>query len=181
MLGVCGGEQDVTMLEEMLQSQDRRQKAGLDALVACYLILKGPAGMPLVEELFLINPKAEYADTYAAIMALRFHGTDTTVISKDRLLQGFRHMLKRPQLADLVIPDLARWEDWSCMDELVDLFKNADDKSENQTPRPDVEIAVSHVASEGTNHNTEADFQPDGTGLNVGLIGLTYFFLPTHN
>ena len=38
-------------------------------------------------------------------------------------------MLKRPQLADLVIPDLARWEDWSCMDQLVDLFKNADDKS----------------------------------------------------
>ena len=129
MLGVCGGERDVPMLEEMLQSSDRRQKAGLDALIACYLILKGPAGMPLVEELFLINPKAEYADTYAAIMALRFHGTDTTVISKDRLLQGFRHMLKRPQLADLVIPDLARWEDWSCMDQLVDLFKNADDKS----------------------------------------------------
>ena len=38
-------------------------------------------------------------------------------------------MLERPQLADLVIPDLARWEDWSVMDRLVDLFKNANDDS----------------------------------------------------
>ena len=38
-------------------------------------------------------------------------------------------MLDRPQLADLVIPDLARWEDWSVMDRLVELFKNADEES----------------------------------------------------
>jgi len=38
-------------------------------------------------------------------------------------------MLERPQLADLVIPDLARWEDWSVMDRLVELFKNADEES----------------------------------------------------
>ena len=38
-------------------------------------------------------------------------------------------MLDRPQLADLVIPDLARWEDWSVMDRLVELFKNANDES----------------------------------------------------
>jgi hypothetical protein len=32
-------------------------------------------------------------------------------------------------LADLVIPDLARWEDWSVMDRLVELFKTSDDES----------------------------------------------------
>jgi hypothetical protein len=32
-------------------------------------------------------------------------------------------------LADLVIPDLARWQDWESMDELVKLFKTADEKS----------------------------------------------------
>jgi hypothetical protein len=40
-----------------------------------------------------------------------------------------RLMLDRPQLADLVIPDLARWEDWSVMDRLVQLFKDANDDS----------------------------------------------------
>jgi hypothetical protein len=38
-------------------------------------------------------------------------------------------MLDRPELADLVIPDLAKWEDWSVMDRLLDLYKNADPKT----------------------------------------------------
>jgi hypothetical protein len=129
MLGVCGTEQDLPMLESMLRSEDRKAKAGLDAMIGCYLTLKGSEGMPLVEELFLKNDKAEYADTYAAIMALRFHGSETDVIPRKRILQGLRFMLDRPQLADLVIPDLARWEDWDSMPRLVQLFKEADEKS----------------------------------------------------
>lgn len=129
MLGVCGNTDDVAMLEDLLKSDDRKKKAGLDAMIGCYLTLKGPDGMPLVEELFLKNAEAEYADTYAAIMALRFHGSETDVIPRKRILQGLHHMLARPQLADLVIPDLARWEDWSVMDQLVQLFKEADDKT----------------------------------------------------
>lgn len=129
MLGVCGTKDDVPMLEEMLRSTDRRLKAGLDAMIACYLTLRGPDGMGLVEELFLKNPNTEYSDTYAAIMALRFHGTESETIPKARILQGLHLMLARPPLADLVIPDLARWEDWSQVDRLVELFKKADDKS----------------------------------------------------
>lgn len=129
MLGVCGTDADLPMLEEMLKSDDRKMKSGLDSMIACYLTLKGAEGMPLVEELFLKNADAEYADTYAAIMAIRFHGTEAEIISKPRLLVGLRHMLERPKLADLVIPDLARWEDWSQLDRLVDLFKNADEKA----------------------------------------------------
>jgi len=129
MLGVCGNQGDVALLEDLLRSSDRKKKAGLDAMIGCYLTLKGPAGMPLVEDLFLKNADAEYADTYAAIMALRFHGSETDVIPRERILQGLRHMLARPQLADLVIPDLARWEDWSVMEQLVQLFKDADDKT----------------------------------------------------
>lgn len=129
MLGVCGTEQDMPMLEELIKSKDRQTRGALDALVAAYLTLKGPDGMTLVEDLFLKDKDAEYTDTYATIMALRFHGTEEKIIPKERLLQGIRLMLDRPQLADLVIPDLARWEDWSVMDRLVDLFKSSDDES----------------------------------------------------
>jgi hypothetical protein len=79
--------------------------------------------------LFLANAKSEYADTYSAIMALRFHGTEGGVIDREKIVKSVRHMLNRPQLADLVIPDLARWEDWESMDDLVKLFKTADEKS----------------------------------------------------
>jgi hypothetical protein len=129
MLGVCGDKDDLPMLEAMIKSDDPVDKSGLDALIACYLTLGGEAGMPLIEETFLKNDKADYADTYAAIMALRFHGNEADIISRERVLQGLQHMLNRPQLADLVIPDLARWEDWSQMPKLVQLFKDADDKS----------------------------------------------------
>ena len=98
-------------------------------MIACYLLLKGPDGVPLVEKQFILNSKAEYADTYAAIMALRFHGTDVHVIPRERVVAALRLMLERPNLADLVIPDLARWEDWSSMDKLVTLFKTADEKT----------------------------------------------------
>ena len=129
MLGVCGTTADLPMLEDLMKSTDRRRKAGLDAMIACYLTLSGPAGMGTIEDLFLKNKAADYSDTYAAIAALRFHGTEADVIPQKRIVQGLGHMLDRPELADLVIPDLARWEDWSVMDQLVKLFKTADEKT----------------------------------------------------
>ena len=129
MLGVCGTEKDAPLLKQMMESSDRKDKAGLDAMIACYLLLTGEPGLELVDELFLKNSKSEYADTYAAIMAIRFHGTETDVIDQTRLVESLRYMLDRPELADLVIPDLARWKDWDAMPRLVELFKNADEKS----------------------------------------------------
>ena len=127
MLGVCGTKADLPILEELMKSNDRLKKAGLDALVACYLTLKGADGMTFIEDLFIKNKKSDYSDTYAAISALRFHGTETDVIPQKRILKGLHYMLDRPKLADLVIPDLARWEDWSVMDRLVKLFKESTD------------------------------------------------------
>ncbi|MBX3413520.1 MAG: hypothetical protein KF708_12590 [Pirellulales bacterium] len=129
MLGVCGTRDDVPVLKSMIESDDRQAKTALDAVVACYLLLEGPDGLPLVEDRFLKNKEAEYTDTYAVIMALRFHGQEVTVIPKERLVEAMRHMLGRPQLADLVIADLARWEDWQSMPRLVELFKGADEES----------------------------------------------------
>ncbi|QDU94193.1 hypothetical protein [Lignipirellula cremea] len=127
LLGVCGQPEDVAILEEMLQSADRSDRTGLDALIACYLKLKGAAGLPLVEKQFLADKSAEYVDIYSAVMAIRFVGNELDVVPRPRLVEAFRLLLNRPALADLVVPDLARWEDWESMPKLVELFKNADD------------------------------------------------------
>ncbi len=129
MLGICGSSMDIPFLEELMNSPERRKRAGLDAMIACYLTLKGESGLQLVDDLFLSNEEAEYADTYAAITALRFHGSEEDTLPKERILRSMELMLKRPRLADLVIPDLARWKDWEVMDELVQLFKDADDST----------------------------------------------------
>ncbi len=126
MLGVCGDEQDVPLLESLLKSTQKSDRSGLDALIGCYLTLAGEQGLPLVGELFLENQQASYADTYAAIMALRFHGTEADVIPRSALVESLHHVLDRKDLADLVIPDLARWKDWSQVERLTELFVNAD-------------------------------------------------------
>lgn len=126
MLGICGKPEDAALLEKMLRSEDPNQRAGLDAMIACYVTLRGGDGLKLVDELFLSNKKSPYADTYSAIMALRFHGTEGNVVEKSRILKSMHLILQRPELADLVIPDLARWEDWSQIGTLVELFKLAD-------------------------------------------------------
>ncbi len=129
MLGVCGREEDTEFLEQMLRSEDPNQRGGLDAMIACYVTLKGDSGLDLIDELFLLNKDSQYADTWSAIMALRFHGTDGGVIEQERVLKSIRLILDRPDLADLVIPDLARWEDWSQIEKLAELFRTADVKS----------------------------------------------------
>ncbi len=129
LLGVCGSIADTPFLEEILRSENPEGRLGLDACIGCYLTLKGEAGLPLINELFLKNPKCPYPDTYAAVMALRFHGTDGGVIERPRVIESMRWMLERPEFADLVIPDLARWEDWSQIDRLVRLFKEADEET----------------------------------------------------
>ena len=126
MLGICGNQDDLPMLEDLLRSTKKSTRGGLDALIACYLNLAGEEGLPLIDELFLNNKKAPYADTYAAIMAVRFHGTEGEVIQRSALVESLHHVLDRKDLADLVIPDLARWQDWSQIDRLTDLFLKSD-------------------------------------------------------
>lgn len=129
MLGICGSMDDVPMLEAMLQSTQKSSRSGLDALIACYLTLAGEKGLPLVNNLFMSNQQASYADTYSAIMAIRFHGTEGDVIARSALTESLHLILQRKDLADLVIPDLARWQDWSQIETVKQLFLEADEAS----------------------------------------------------
>lgn len=125
LLGVCGTEKDLPLLEKFLTSKDRQLKSGLDAIIGSYLAIKGPEGIGLVQDLYLKNADAEFTDTYAAIQAVRI-SQEAGIITKDKAAEAFHYMLDRPKMADLVIPDLARWQDWTVADRLVNLFVTAD-------------------------------------------------------
>lgn len=156
MLGVCGDAKDLPFLEEMLRSTQKSTRGGLDALIACYLTLGGEKGLPLINELFLNNTDAAYADTYAAIMAVRFHGTEGDVIPRSALVESLHHVLERKDLADLVIPDLARWNDWSQIDRLTELFIAADPENNwirvpvvnylRACPLPEADVALEKLS-----------------------------------
>lgn len=129
LLGVCGKPEDAETIKKMLTTPTEEPRTGVDAAVACYLTLTGEKGLPFVEEMYIANKEAEYTDTFSAIMALRFHGQNESIIPRERLVKTMRLLLDRPDVVDLVIPDLARWQDWESMDRLVELFKSADKKT----------------------------------------------------
>jgi hypothetical protein len=178
MLGVCGDERDLPMLEEMISSDftrkkpllahmvacglalggpislpvwievvdldERQKKLGLDAAIACYLTLRGADGLELIDERFLKNPKVEYTHAYMTIMALRFHGEEGNVVPRERLLESMRLLLDSQDFADQVIPDLARWEDWSVLERLVAMYKTGDENNFVRQPT----VTYLSVASE---------------------------------
>lgn len=134
MLGVCGTKADADRIGAILADtdppQDRREvRTGLDALIACYVTLKGPEGLDTIDAQFLDRKgrNVPFTETYAAVMALRFLGEESTVVPRERVLRSLRILLGEPKLADLVIADLARWEDWSVIDTLAELFEKAGD------------------------------------------------------
>jgi hypothetical protein len=119
---------------ESVELDQRRQKLGLDAMIACYLTLRGPDGMDLIDQRFLKDPDVEYSHGYSTIMALRFLGEETDIVPRGRLLESMRLLLDNPNFADQVILDLSRWEDWSALDRLVQMFKASDAKSYVRQP-----------------------------------------------
>ena len=132
MLGVCGTEEDAEAIATILKDHTGDEinpdvRTGLDALIACYVTLRGGEGLDLVDELFLKRGERDvpFTETYAAVMALRFLGEESEIVPRERVLASLRLLLAEPKLADLVIADLARWQDWSVVDELATLFAEA--------------------------------------------------------
>ncbi|MDA1232608.1 MAG: hypothetical protein O2856_17700 [Planctomycetota bacterium] len=125
MLARCGSAADAEWLHQELTSRDVSKS--LDIWLGCYLALNGEAGLPLVHSRYLENPQATFAETYAAIQALRFvRDLPGSQLSRESLILSFRLLLENNALFDLVIPDLMRLKDWESMDRLVALFKEPD-------------------------------------------------------
>ena len=137
MLGVCGTAADAERIGAILEGksptgaplppEQAEIRGGLDALIACYVALRGPEALELVDRAFLepAGRGVPFAETYAAVMALRFLGEESDLVPRDRVLASLRLLLDEPKLADLVIADLARWQDWSVVDKLATIFKDA--------------------------------------------------------
>lgn len=122
-----GGPLAVAVLPESTRLDERRKKLGLDAMIACYLTLKGEEGMDLVDQRFLSTEEVmgklpDYSHIYSALMALRFLAEESDLVTQDRVLESARLLLDNPDFADQVIPDLARWEDWSVLERLAKMY-----------------------------------------------------------
>jgi hypothetical protein len=94
MLGACGRKQDVLKLKEWIKHGTFQQDE-LQAVIGSYLVLKGSAGMPFIEERFFADVDADRFSVFWAVMALRFVAHETDAVPRDRLAEAFRRALRR--------------------------------------------------------------------------------------
>ena len=90
------------------------------------------------------------------------------LIPRERIVAAVRHLLDRPKMADMIIPDLARWEDWSVMDRLVQMFKDADEETNwlrvpvitylRACPKPEAKKHIEELAKIDPDAVRRADF-----------------------
>jgi hypothetical protein len=141
LLGLCGKQEDARLMERTITEPTEEFRLGIDGIMSGYLLLTGADGLDVIDRTKLkskhqifengepvLDPDGKpvaipFSETYAAMQALRFmwqYGEGR--ISQDRLRQSMRTLLDRPELADLVIADLARWKDWSVQEKLMGLY-----------------------------------------------------------
>lgn len=120
-----GGAVTMPIVPEMVAMEQRKKQLGFNAMVGCYLKLTGARGLDVLDERFLLDPDEDPTKVYGVLLALRFLAEETDDVSQERLMQSMRLVLEKPDFAEQAIRDLARWQDWSVLDRLVAMFKEA--------------------------------------------------------
>jgi hypothetical protein len=123
MIGLCGNADDAELMKQKIMEPTQDFRLGIDGIMAGYLLLTGEKGLDELDRSKLRNTEVPFSETYAAMQALRFLWTYAPErVEKDRLRKSMRELLVRPELTDLVIIDLTRWEDWSIADRLMEMY-----------------------------------------------------------
>lgn len=131
MLGLCGIAEDAALLRAKIEAPHPEYPFGLDGITFGYLLLTKADGLDVLDEIKLRPKETDRNELTAIMQALRVVWTDGgNRISRERLQQSMRLLLDHPDVANLAIVDLARWDDWSIQDRLMLLYgaKDFDDR-----------------------------------------------------
>jgi hypothetical protein len=158
MIGLCGDESDADMLEKRILVKSDEFRLGIDGLMGGYLLIKKDKGLDVLDKYKLQDKKIPFSETFSAMQALRFMWTyGTGRIAPERLRQSMRLLLDRPEMVDLVIADLARWQDWSIQEKLMGMY------GEGAYDIPSVKRAIIRfmlVSSKDVGDSAAADVPP---------------------
>ncbi|MEZ6125441.1 MAG: hypothetical protein R3C49_20020 [Planctomycetaceae bacterium] len=167
LLGLCGNEEDAAAMKEKILQPTEEFRLGIEGVMAGYVLITGEAGLKILEDQRMNSTtyqtedgeekKIPFSEIYACMQTLRFLWTyEPDRVPKQRLKESMRILLPRPELADLVIADLARWEDWDIQEQLMAMY------DQPEFDIPSVKRAIvrylfycSEVKQEGTEEPTE--------------------------
>ncbi len=135
MLGMCGKPSDAEFLREHVGLPNSKEiRFGTEGLMGGLLTLSGAEGLEYLETTRLKNDQATGFDCFPAIKALQFAWTyEADGFEKERLRTALRPLLKREDIREIVITDLARWEDWNAVPLMADVYKDSNTANDLRT------------------------------------------------
>lgn len=127
LLGLSGDDSDAKFLESLILTlpDPERPRFGIDGMMAGYILLQRERGLDKLLAAKFDDPLAE-DDLLPLRNALVFvwdYARDR--VPTETLQAAMRRYLDRPRLASSVLPDLARWKDWSVLDRLIKSYGEA--------------------------------------------------------
>lgn len=133
LLGLCGDDNAAAVMQKKILNPETSFRLGIEGVISGYLLIKGEEGLEVLEDKIIraatwTNSDGEvknvpFSEVFAVMQALRFMWNyEPDRINKNRLKASMHRLLERPELSDLVIADLARWEDWSMQNRLMAMY-----------------------------------------------------------
>jgi hypothetical protein len=125
MLGHCGKNEHADLLRSLLDNPQKRVTSGVDGILAGYIMLEPKEGFAYLSSI-LKDPAKDFTLRYAALRAVRFFwDSRPDLIAKKDLLQAVSELLDQGDIADLVIEDLRKWQQWQVSDRVLGLRNKA--------------------------------------------------------
>jgi len=123
LLGHCGkGETHGKALKEFIDDPKVKQATGLDGLLAGYVLLDPKDGLAYVAGL-IKDTKEDFLVRYAALRNMRFFWEyRDDVLKKAAIVDAIKPLLDQPDIVDLAVEDLRKWQQWDQTAKLVQLF-----------------------------------------------------------
>jgi hypothetical protein len=121
LLGHAGNAMHADVLRKLLDDPTRRLNAGVDGILAGYVMLQPKEGWDYVRAT-LKDEKKDFTTRYAALRAARFfYEFRSDLVSKKDVIDGVALLLDEPDVADLAIEDLRKWQVWELADRILTL------------------------------------------------------------
>ena len=162
MLGLCGTAEDSEFLLSQMREKNQkpdtaaepspmRFRFGAEGLMGGYLLLTGEPGLDQLEKTLLVPADVPDTACHALIQALQFMWSyEKDIISPDRICKTMRMMLNRESMREIAITNLSRWEDWSTLPLLTQMF-NGECSGDRSTQRAIIQFAQTCMKNPAAN------------------------------
>lgn len=123
LIGHCGkGEPHAKALRAIIDDPEVKQATGLDGLLAGYVLLAPKDGLDYVAGITK-DAKADFLVRYAALRCLRFFWEyRDDVLKKADVVAAILPLIDQPDIVDLAVEDLRKWEQWDLAPRVLGLF-----------------------------------------------------------